>query len=190
MLLGGGGHCRSCIDVIEKQQRYEVVGILDKADTVGLEVVGYRILGTDEDIPMYIPQGCAFLITFGQVKSSLARETLFTVLKDHGAILATVISPRAYVSKHASVGMGSIVMHDALINSGARVGKNCIVNTKALVEHDAVVEDHSHVSTAAVVNGGTIVRRGSFFGSNAVSKEYVETSPQDFIKMGSAFRGR
>jgi FlaA1/EpsC-like NDP-sugar epimerase len=35
ILVGGGGHCRSVIDVIETENRYEIVGILDKPELVG-----------------------------------------------------------------------------------------------------------------------------------------------------------
>lgn len=47
--------------------------------------------------------------------------------------IATAISPRAYISKHASIEIGTIVMHDALINAYAEIGKNRIVNSKALL---------------------------------------------------------
>ena len=30
------------------------------------------------------------------------------------------------------MGTGTIVMHDALINTGAKIGYNCILNTKSL----------------------------------------------------------
>ncbi len=33
------------------------------------------------------------------------------------------------------------------------------------------VENHCHISTAAVVNAGVVVKKGTLFGSNLVSKE-------------------
>jgi acetyltransferase-like isoleucine patch superfamily enzyme len=74
-------------------------------------------------------------------------------------------------------------MHHALINANVTVGKNCIINTKALLEHDVIVEDNCHISTASVVNGGVVVKEGTFFGSNAVSREQIEIN--GFIKAGS-----
>ena len=32
ILLGGGGHCKSCIDVIEQESKYTIEGILDKKE--------------------------------------------------------------------------------------------------------------------------------------------------------------
>ena len=30
ILIGGGGHCKSCIDVIENGNKYKIRGIIDK----------------------------------------------------------------------------------------------------------------------------------------------------------------
>ncbi len=189
ILIGGGGHAKSCIDVIEQEGKFSIVGILDKEERVGEKVLGYEIIGTDDDIKEYVELGWYFLITVGQVTSAQLRMKLFKKLKDAGAKIATVVSPRAYLSKHAKVGEGTVVMHDALINAGAEVAESCIINTKALIEHDAHIESFCHISTAAVINGGVRVSEGTFFGSNAVSKEYVSTQKNDFIKAGSIYKG-
>ena len=83
----------------------------------------------------------------------------------------------------------SIIMHDALVNASASIGKNCIINTKALIEHDAIIGDHCHISTGAVINGGVDIKQGTFFGSNATSREYVASSEVDFIKAGVVYKG-
>ncbi len=188
ILIGGGGHCKSCIDVIEQSGLHEIVGILDRQENVGQKVLGYDIVGTDEQIERWVNEGCEFLVTVGQVRSSHVRQGLYSKLLQYEAKIATIISPRAYVSKHAVIEAGSIVMHDALINANARIGKNCIINSKALVEHDAVIGDHCHISTAATINGGTEIKRGTFFGSNATSREYIASKEEAFIKAGSTLQ--
>jgi sugar O-acyltransferase (sialic acid O-acetyltransferase NeuD family) len=185
VLLGGGGHCKACIDVIEQEGKYEIMGILDTEDLVGHKLLDYEYIGTDTDIAKLSSEGYVFLITVGQIRSVAVRKKISSILIANNAELATIVSPRAYVSQHATVGKGSIIMHNVLVNASATVGNNCIINTKALIEHDAFIEDFCHISTAAVVNGGTIVKEGTFFGSNAVSKEYVETEKDAVIKAGS-----
>ncbi len=189
ILIGGGGHCKACIDVIEQSKQFDIIGILDNRLSVGEQVLGNTVLGKDSDIVKYCQQGVYFLITVGHIKSYKVRKKLYELVSNNGGKHAIVISPRAYVSSSAVIGQGTIVMHDALVNVDANVGVNCIVNTKALIEHDAVIENHCHISTASVVNGGTLIREGSFLGSNAVTKEYVETMQADFINAGSLFRG-
>lgn len=188
ILIGGGGHCAACIDVIEMEGKFDISGIVDKASD-SEPLLGYHLLGNDAELPQLRTSHDYALITVGQIKSPAARIRLFQYVKSLGFTLPTIVSPRAYISRHASIGEGTIIMHDALINSHATIGRNCIINSKALVEHDAVVEDDCHISTATIINGGAIIRRGTFVGSNAVTKEYVETKENDFIKAGALFAG-
>lgn len=173
ILIGGGGHCKSCIDVIEQDGSYSIAGIVDVAEKLGSDILGYKIIGTDDDLPN-LAKEYSMLVTVGHIKSPKTRIKLFNLLKELGSNLPVIVSPLAYVSKHAEVGEGSIIMHHAVVNAGASVGRNCIINTKALVEHDAVVEDNCHIATCAVVNGGVKIGSGTFFGSGAVSREYID----------------
>lgn len=188
ILIGGGGHCASCIDVIEQEDKFEIAGIVDRDISNG-SLFGYPLLGSDDDLREFRSSYDFALITIGQIKTPSIRIRLFELVKSLGYTLPAVVSPRAYVSKYALIGEGTIVMHDALVNARATIGRNCIINTKALVEHDAVVEDNCHISTATTINGGTIVKNGTFVGSNAVTIEYVKTRENDFIKAGSLFKG-
>jgi len=185
ILLGGGGHCKSAIDVIEQQGLYSIVGILDMEDLTGKNILGYEIIGTDDDLPKLIKTVRHFFVTVGQIRSSVKRVELYNLLKSYNLQLPIVVSPNAYVAKSVRLGEGSIIMHHALVNADAVIGKNCIINSKALIEHDAVVEDHCHISTAAIINGGVKVGKGSFIGSNSVTKQYISIPDHSFIKANS-----
>lgn len=187
ILVGGGGHCRACIDVIELQKKYKIVGILDSPGKVGETLSGYTILDTDDGMARYVAQGCHFLVTVGQVESSKLRQHLYSKLEQLNASIATVISPRAYIARTAKIDKGVIVMHDALVNAGAHISNNCIINTKSLIEHDADVQPHCHISTGAIVNGGAKISSGTFVGSNSVVVHGVSTKIDDFVKAGSRY---
>jgi len=188
LLIGGGGHCRSLIDIIEAEGEFEIGGILDIPERIGEKILGYTIIGSNNDLENLFGTFTHALIAFGQIKSPDSRIAMYERLKGIGYTLPTIISPRAYVSKHALIGEGSVILHDALINTNATVGDNCIINTKALIEHDCVIENHCHVSTGAILNGGSILKQGSFFGSNAVSKEGITIEERSFIKAGSVVK--
>lgn len=173
ILIGGGGHCWACIDVIEAQGLYRIAGIVDLAEKKGRDIFGYPYIGTDDDLPDLVNPHTHFLITLGQIKTPVRRMALFEKIKALGGTLPVIQSPLAHVSRHADIQEGTIIMHHALVNAGARVGKNCIVNTKALVEHDVVVGDHCHIATGAVVNGGTRIGLGTFVGSNTMAGEAI-----------------
>ena len=183
LLIGGGGHCKSMIDVIEQENRFEIAGIIDKKEQLGDKILAYEVIGCDDDLPSLFEKYKYAVITVGQIISPKIRVNLFVLLKEIGYKLPTIISPLAYVSKYAHVKEGVSILHHAVVNANASIGKNCIINTKALVEHDAIIEENCHISTASIVNGGTRVKKNTFYGSNATSKEYIEVS--GFIKAGS-----
>ena len=182
ILIGGGGHCHSVIDVIEQEDKYEIIGIVDKKELIGNDILGYKIIGSDDDLETIFKTCKNAIITVGQIESNTVRVKLFNKLKEIGFTLPIIISPLAYVSKHSFIDEGTIIMHQSLVNANVKIGKNCIINTKALIEHDVTIEDNCHISTASVLNGAVLVKANTFFGSNATSKQCIEIN--GFIKAG------
>jgi len=187
VLIGGGGHCKACIDVIEATGKWDILGILDLPERVGEKVLGYPIVGTDDDVAGFVAEGACFFITIGQIKTAQVRRHAYQQVKAAGGTLATIVSPLAYVSSSAVLGEGAIVMHRALVNACAVIGDNAIINSMALVEHDAMVGNHCHVSTAAIVNGGAKIGVGSFIGSNAAVIQEVAVPADTFIPAGTLY---
>lgn len=191
ILIGGGGHCRSCIDVIEQESRFDIAGIVDRPEIAGTsDLFGYPVLGNDEDLPSLRKMFDNALVTVGQIQSSKIRIRLFHLLKKLDFCMPVVISPLAYVSPRAVVNQGTIIMHHALINAGASIGSNCIINTKALVEHDARIHSHCHISTGAIVNGGSTIGKGSFIGSNSASVQGRKIDNNFFCQAMSLVTGQ
>ena len=184
ILVGGGGHCASVIDVIEQQGKYTIKGIIDTKEHVGKQVLGYKIIGTDDDLEKLYLTCPNAIISVGQIKSSALRVRLFQKLKTIGYHLPVVISPLAYVSKHAIIEEGTIIMHHALVNAGAKIGKNCIINTKANIEHGVQIDDFCLISTATVVNGDSIIGKNTFIGSNATISNGITIPPNSIISAG------
>ncbi len=185
ILVGGGGQCKASIDVIELQNKYEIAGIVDTSDRIGQHILNYPILFTDTDLPKLSKEYKNFHITVGQIKSADLRIKLFEILRSLNVTLPTIISPLSYVSKHASVDEGTIIMHHALINAGVHIGKNCIINSKALLEHDCVVGNFCHISTGSILNGEVTVGDKSFIGSNTVVKQGICIPINSFVKAGT-----
>jgi sugar O-acyltransferase (sialic acid O-acetyltransferase NeuD family) len=185
ILVGGGGHCKACIDIIELEGTYSIAGIVDIKENLDQKVLGYKIIATDDELSSLVKKYRYFLVTLGQIKSAQRRIQLFENIKSFNALLPVIVSPHAYVSRHASIGEGTIIMHAAVVNAQAVVGRNCIINSKALIEHDAIIHDHCHVSTGSIVNGGAVIEEGSFIGSNSVIREGVKVERQSVIGLHS-----
>lgn len=184
LLLGGGGHCRSCIDVIETTSQYQIAGIVQTQSDGTSPVLGYPVLGSDDDLPVLLQRYPNALITVGQIKTPAIRRRLYQRLQELGGTLPVVVSPQAHVSRHASVEAGTIVMHGALVNAGARIGANGIINSQSLIEHDVQIGAHCHISTGARVNGGVRIGSGCFIGSGAILREGITIGDGAIIGAG------
>ncbi|MGM9777100.1 MAG: acetyltransferase [Prevotella sp.] len=186
ILLGGGGHCKSVIDVAESAG-FNILGVLDMPEEVGKQVLDYKVIGTDDDIPQYVDKA-EFVITVGFIKNPAIRIKLYNMVKEAGGKLATIIASTAHVSKYVIVGEGTVVMNQAVVNAGAKVGVNCIINTFANIEHDAQIGDQCHISTGTMVNGDCKVGDRCFIGSQSVLANGIEIGDDIIVGAGSVVR--
>ncbi len=186
ILVGGGGHCKSVIDIAESS-RWTIIGILDRTENVGKKVLDYTIIGTDEQIPEFIHKAY-FLVTVGQIKNVDLRKKLHEKIIVAKGKLATVVASDTHVSKHATIGEGTVIMHKAVVNAGAKIGMGCIINTFANIEHDTQIGDYCHISTGAMINGDCRIGGETFVGSGTVVANGISIAEHCTIAAGSVVR--
>ncbi len=189
ILVGGGGHCKACIDVIEQTNNFNILGVIDISEKVGQSILGYKIIGTDNDVPKLIKSYTKYIfITIGHIKNPAIRINLFKRIKNLGGVLPTIVSPNAYVSKHSIIGEGTIIMHKCVINTDVYIGNNTIINNQALIEHDTIIGNHTHISTGARINGGCKIGDECFIGSGSIVNQGVNIDNNVLVGSGSLVR--
>lgn len=186
ILVGGGGHCKSVIEVAESSG-YQIFGVLDLPENVGKDILSTKVIGIDDDIPAYVEKA-EFVITVGFIKNPNTRIKLYNRVKESGGKLATIIASTAYVSKYATIGEGTVVMHHAFVNAGAKVGNNVILNTFINIEHDVVIGDQCHISTGTMINGDCKVGENCFIGSQSVLVNGITIGDDIIVGAGSLVR--
>ena len=125
-MVGGGGFCKSVIDVSE-DAGYNILGVLDMPEEVGKKILSYSVIGTDDDIAKF-KEKASFVITVGHIKNSTLRRKIYSKIKDAGGILETIIARDAYVSPYAKVGEGSLIMHKAMLSADVNIGVCTIIS--------------------------------------------------------------
>lgn len=185
LLIGGGGHCRAVIDVIETGTGFSVHGIIQPQQTGASPILGYPVLGDDAALPRLLQDTPHALVAVGQIKTATVRQRLYERLCALNARLPVLISPKAHVSRHAVMAAGCVVMHGAVVNAAAQIGVNAIINTMALVEHDVMLGAHCHVATGARVNGGVRIGNRCFIGSGAVIHQNINIGDDCVIAAGA-----
>lgn len=188
LIIGAGGHAKSCIDVIEQIGNYRISGIVGLPSEIGKKVLNYKIIDSDQNLADHVQDYKNALIAVGQISTASLRIQLFEKVIEAGFNLPTFISPSATVSPHSKIGRGTIVMPGAVLNAGSVIGENCIINSQAIIEHDVEISNHCHVSTGAILNGNVSLGTGSFIGSGATIKEGVKIGPNSLVGMGQAVR--
>lgn len=167
LVLGNGGHARSLIDILERENHYKIAGYVvnDNMDNCNLD---YPVIGTDDDLIKLYQSGIEnAALGIGYLGKSDLREKLYRKLVQTGFKLPIICDPSAIISKHTRIGEGSFIGKGVIINSGARIGKMCIINTGAIIEHDCNIGAFSHISVGSVLCGDVKIGESAFVGANA-----------------------
>jgi sugar O-acyltransferase (sialic acid O-acetyltransferase NeuD family) len=186
ILVGGGGHCKSVIDVAENAG-WTILGILDVAENVGKKILKYNIIGTDDHIIDFV-KNAYFMVTVGQIKNVELRKKLYKKILSAGGELATIIAHDAHVSCYSSIGKGTVVMHKAIVNAGVKIGMGCIINTMANIEHDVEIGDYCHISTGVMINGDCSVGHETFIGSGTIVFNGISITKCCVVTAGAVIR--
>ncbi|MBU1239686.1 acetyltransferase [Myxococcota bacterium] len=186
VLLGGGGHCRSVLDVLCEDAKIEIVGILDLEDKVGQFIDDVPVIGTEALLPELKHQGVTHaFITVGSIENTAIREGLAATIEKEGYVCPIVIASSAVVSQKARLGPGSFVGKNATINAGTRIGSHCIINTGAIVEHDCELGDFVHIGPGATLCGQVTVGTRTLIGSNSSVIQNIHVGEDAVIGAGS-----
>jgi len=188
ILIGCGGHARSCIDVIELNGSYKIAGLIGQEKIKSNQALGYPIIGTDEDLQSIRKKYKFALIAIGQIKSAEVRIRLYEKLIDLEFTLPVIISPNSYISSHSKIGLGTIIMHNVIINANSEIGNNCIINNKVLIEHDTEVGNHCHIATGSILNGNVSIGSECFVGSGVITKQSINIGNRCVIGSGSVIK--
>jgi sugar O-acyltransferase (sialic acid O-acetyltransferase NeuD family) len=153
-LVGAGGHARVIADILV-ESGHPPTAFLDDAPKHN-RIGDIRVIQGLE-----LPEPNASVIV--AVGDNFVRATLAARYSTFGV----AIHPSAWVSRHAEIGPGSVVMAGAVINAGTRIGAHCIINTCASVDHDCLIDDFAHVAPGATLGGNVHVGSGTMIGLGA-----------------------
>ena len=165
LIIGAGGFGRSVADAIMLGSRYTVAGFVDdRGPALGL-VLGHAVLGRLADLHSLRKQYALVLVAIGD---NVRRREVCQLARASGFELATLVHPRAFVSTHASLGSGTMIMAGAVIGTEARIGQGVIVNAAAVVDHHAQVGDFAHLGVGACMGGAAVLGAGAWLAEGAV----------------------
>ncbi|MFG0408000.1 acetyltransferase [Pseudomonas sp. FYR_11] len=120
------------------------------------------------------------------IGNNAARAEKLLELQKCGARVPVLIHPGAVVSRHASLGSGTVVFAGAVVNAFTTVGPGAIINTGSSVDHDCEIGGYVHLSPGARLAGGVIVGTSSWIGIGAVVRQMVKIGCRATVGAGAA----
>lgn len=164
VVLGAGGHARVVVEILEEMDRWSIVGCLCPEAGIS-DLLGYPILGGDECLPQIARSGVRSAVV--ALGDNRLRRRLGRWVEENGLDLATVVSPRATLSRRATLGNGVVVAPGAVVNTGAVIGDGVIINTGATVDHDCVIGAYAHIAPGSHLAGNVQIGEGALVGIGA-----------------------
>jgi sugar O-acyltransferase (sialic acid O-acetyltransferase NeuD family) len=153
-LLGGGGHSKVIIDIIQKSNLDFIEAIIDekpKTDEI-FNIPVIQISSSDVLFSKFL------IISIGnnKIRKKIATQITTNYL--------TAIHPSSIIGTNVIIEDGTVIMAGTILNPDVKVGKHCIINSGAVVEHDCVLENFVHISPNAALAGNVFIGEGTLVG--------------------------
>jgi UDP-perosamine 4-acetyltransferase len=163
VVIGGGGHARVILDMLEQRAELEVVGFTSREhDDRTTFLSGLPNLGTDAILFELFNRGVRH--AFIAIGDNRRRATCFRSVQSMGFSIVNAISTHAVISPRATLGTGVAVMPGAIINAGAALEDGVIVNSNASIDHDCVIGAFAHIAPSTALAGNVTVGGGALLG--------------------------
>ena len=186
IIIGGGGHARVLINMVNLSAEFEIIGILDPHLDVGIKISGVPVLGNDDLLEELYKKGIKHAcIAIGSTRDNSKRKMLYEIVKQIGFSVPSFTHPQAIISKDVKISEGVQIMAGAIMQPGSLVEENAIVNTGSIVEHDCIVGQHVHICPGVVISGGCEIQGGTFIGSGATVIHGIKIGENATVAAGS-----
>lgn len=152
-LYGASGHGKVVLEIAEILN-LPIGGFIDQNPNLR-SIYGYPVL---RELPEYGN-------TFISIGNNLIRKNLAEKISEKRYI--RLIHPECNISKRCEIGVGSVIMAGATLNTGSQIGSHCIINTNASIDHECTIRDFVHISPNVALAGDVSVGEGTHIGIGA-----------------------
>jgi sugar O-acyltransferase (sialic acid O-acetyltransferase NeuD family) len=186
VIIGSSGHAKVVIDIVEREGKYNIVGLLDRFRELDDQTLGYPILGKEEDLPVlkkvHTLNGALVAIGDNSVRSNVV-SNIREICPELPFVRAT--HPNASISREVTIGEGTVIIAGAVVNASSVVGRFCILNTLSSLDHDSTMEDFSTLAPKASTGSKCRIGEGSAIGIGATLLHGIHIGEQSVIGAGA-----
>lgn len=186
IIFGGGQHADYCIDIIERENKYKIIGIVAPDYPVDTILYDYRVIGKQENIKQLVSE---YNIRGGLVAigdnwtRKIVAEYVLTQVPDFKFINA--IHPSTEIGRKVKLGIGIVTMAGCIINPSCDIGNFCFFATGAQLDHDSIMEDYSSISAGSITGGNVKIGKYSAITLNVTILDRISIGENSVIGAGS-----
>tara|TARA_B110000014_G_scaffold261212_1_gene252494 strand:+ start:26 stop:682 length:657 start_codon:yes stop_codon:yes gene_type:complete len=186
LIFGAAGHAKVIIDLVEKEGSHEILGLIDSSKKKGDDLMGYKILGQESDLPDIMAnhsiKGGVIAIGDNGLRKKV-NDKILRVCPDFNFL--SFVHPSASMGKSAEVGIGSVILAGVIVNSDCRIGNHCILNTNSSLDHDSVMNNFSSLAPNSTVGGNVKIGEVSSIALGANIIQNITIGKHALIGAGS-----
>jgi sugar O-acyltransferase (sialic acid O-acetyltransferase NeuD family) len=156
ILYGASGHAKVICSILESNE-IAIQGIFDDNASI-TKLDEYLSLGKYD---ANIHSNEKLIISIGDNK--IRKEVAKKIKHD----FACVSHGLSIIDRLTSIGVGSVVFHNVVIQRGTQIGNHVIINTNASIDHDCLIEDFVHISPNSTLCGNIRIGVGTQVGAGA-----------------------
>ena len=159
IIIGASSQAKVIIDMLHVLNDFTIIGIIDIEEKVVLQVMGYNVLGTEEDILPRLIDEYEDLSGILAINDNLQRSAVLQNIKKIAPDFkfAAIVDFSATIAESVSIGEGAIIMPGVVVNNSASIGRFCILNTNSSLDYDCVMEDFSSLASGVTVGGNVTI---------------------------------
>jgi len=158
ILFGGGGHCHAVLALIRSLGEYTPQIIYDDQPRVQ-DIMGVSLKPYKNEAITQKP----LCISIGDNRNRKEKAKAFSK-----ALFPSFIHRSSVVYPSATVGKGTQVLPNSVLDAECKIGDFCIINNNATVSHNTVLDNFVHVAINVAIAGGVKVGEGTLLGAGSI----------------------
>jgi sugar O-acyltransferase (sialic acid O-acetyltransferase NeuD family) len=186
VLIGGGNQAHYTIDIIERENKYNIIGIIDSVHEIGSYRFDYKIIGRQENLIELIKE---YGIEVGVISigDNWSRYYVFNKIIEQVPTFEFVnaIHPSVIIANNVKLGVGIVAMAGCIFNPKSVIEDFTFFATGAQIEHDCFVDKFSSVSAGSITGGYVKIGKFSAITLGVTIMDRVEIGENTVVGSGS-----
>jgi sugar O-acyltransferase (sialic acid O-acetyltransferase NeuD family) len=179
-IIGAGGHGK-VVGEIALLNNYKSINFFDDKFSQ-IKKFPFTIFGNLDYLKNHLKDYDVFFVAIGD---NHARHDKIKWLKKEKVNIVSLVHPKSVISKLSSLGIGTCVMANAVINVGSVVKEGVIINTSASIDHDCIIEEYAHISPNCSLSGSVKIGKFSHLGTGTSVHPGISVGNNVKIGIGS-----